>query len=254
MTNLKGQHAIITGGGTGIGRAIAQLFAERGAAVTLMARNEERLKAVSDTLPKAQAIALDITDEDGVATAFDRAAKRFGPAHILVNNAGIAPTASFAKTTYDNWNLVMSVNAGGIFLCTRAALEQMKQTDHGRIINIASTAGLKGYSYVSAYVASKHAVIGLTRALALELAGKPITINSICPGFTNTDIVQRSIETIINKTGRNEQDALAELVKNNPQRRLIEPDEIAALALWLCSPDARSVTGQSLSVAGGEVM
>ncbi len=254
MTNLKGQHAIITGGGTGIGRAIAQLFAERGAAVTLMARNEERLKAVSDTLPKAQAIALDITDEDGVATAFDRAAERFGPAHILVNNAGIAPTASFAKTTYDNWNLVMSVNAGGIFLCTRAALEQMKQTDHGRIINIASTAGLKGYSYVSAYVASKHAVIGLTRALALELAGKPITINSICPGFTNTDIVQRSIETIINKTGRSEQDALAELVKNNPQKRLIEPDEIAALALWLCSPDARSVTGQSLSVAGGEVM
>lgn len=254
MTNLKGQHAIITGGGTGIGRAIAQLFAERGAAVTLMARNEERLKAVCDTLPKAHAIALDITDEDGVATAFKRAAERFGPAHILVNNAGIAPTASFAKTTYDNWNLVMSVNAGGIFLCTRAALEQMKQTDHGRIINIASTAGLKGYSYVSAYVASKHAVIGLTRALALELAGKPITINSICPGFTNTDIVQRSIETIINKTGRSEQDALAELVKNNPQKRLIEPDEIAALALWLCSPDARSVTGQSLSVAGGEVM
>lgn len=253
MTDLKGQHAVITGGGTGIGRAIARLFAEKGASITLMARDEARLQAVADALPKAQAISLDITDEDGVARAFDRAAERFGPAHILVNNAGIAPTAPFHKTSYADWNRVMAVNAGGLFLCSRAALQHMKELNHGRIINIASTAGLKGYPYVSAYVASKHAVIGLTRALALELARKPVTVNSICPGFTNTDIVQRSIETIMEKTGRSERDALAELVKNNPQQRLIEPDEIAALALWLCSPDASSITGQSLAVAGGEV-
>lgn len=253
MTNLKGQHAIITGGGTGIGHAIACLFAEKGAAITLMARNEARLQAVADTLPMAQAIALDITDEDGVTRAFGRAAERFGPAHILVNNAGIAPTAPFHKTSYSDWNQVMSVNVGGVFLCSRAALSQMKEQNYGRIVNIASTAGLKGYPYVSAYVASKHAVIGLTRSLALELVKKPITVNSICPGFTNTDIVQRSIRIIMDKTGRSEHDALAELVKNNPQQRLIEPDEIAALALWLCSPDARSITGQSLAIAGGEV-
>ncbi|GER00542.1 3-hydroxyacyl-CoA dehydrogenase [Iodidimonas gelatinilytica] len=254
MTDLARQHAVVTGGGTGIGKAIAKRLADAGAAITLMARDEERLHALASELPKAQAIAVDICDEAAVATAFEQAAKRFGPVTILVNNAGIAPSAPLSKTSFEMWRKVMAVNLDGVFLCSMAALAGMKEHGFGRIINIASTAGLKGYPYVSAYVAAKHGVIGLTRAMALELARTSITVNSICPGFTDTDIVRRSVDIIMKKTGRTETEALAELAKDNPQKRLITPDEIAAQALWLCSSDAGSITGQALAIAGGEVM
>lgn len=254
MSALTGKHALITGGGTGIGRAIALRLSHAGAAVTLMARDAARLEAVAADLPRAQAIGLDLRSDDMVAAAFRQATERFGPAAILVNNAGIAPSAPFGKTDPGLWNEVLAVNLTGVYLSVRAALDDMIAQDFGRIITIASTAGLKGYPYVSAYVAAKHGVIGLTRALALEVAHRNITVNSICPGFADTAIVRNSIETIARKTGRSEQDALDLLVAGNPQKPLIEPDEIAALALWLCSPDARSVTGQALAMAGGEVM
>lgn len=254
MTDLSGRHAVVTGGGTGIGAAIARVLSKAGAAVTVMARDRARLEDTAAGLETAQAVAIDVTEEGSVERAFARAEEGFGPVHILVNNAGVAPTAPFAKMSLADWNGVLAVNLTGVFLCSRAVARAMLTAKTGRIINIASTAGLKGYPYVSAYVASKHGVIGLTRALAAEFATKGVTVNSICPGYTDTDIVRRAVQTIVEKTGRSEADALSELVKSNPQRRLIDPEEVASLALWLCGEEARSVTGQALAVAGGEVM
>lgn len=254
MIDLSGQHAVITGAGTGIGAAIARRFAAAGAAVTLMARRPEPLEATAAELAKAQHICLDVTDEAAVAGGVAKAAQAFGPVSVLVNNAGIAPSRPFSRTSLEDFRSAIDVNLVGVFLCTRAVLPAMLEADWGRIITIASTAGLKGYPYVSAYVASKHGAIGLTRALALEVARTGITVNAVCPGFTDTDIVQRSVATIVEKTGRSPEEALAELVKSNPQGRLIDPDEVAGTALWLCSHDARSVTGQALGIAGGEVI
>lgn len=252
MIDLAGQHAVVTGAGTGIGAAIARRLAGAGAAVSLMGRRRDPLDATAAGLDKARSIPVDITDEAAVASAMAAAAEAFGPVSVLVNNAGIAPSSPFSRTSVEDFRAAIEVNVVGAFLCTRSVLPAMLTADWGRVITIASTAGLKGYPYVSAYVASKHGVIGLTRALALEVARTGVTVNAICPAFTDTEIVQRSIATIVEKTGRSAEQALAELVKSNPQGRLIDPDEVAGMALWLCSRDARSVTGQALGISGGE--
>jgi NAD(P)-dependent dehydrogenase (short-subunit alcohol dehydrogenase family) len=251
---MSERHVLITGGGTGIGAAIAQALSDQGAKLTLVGRKLPPLQTVANNLPQAQAIICDVTDPASVATAFEQAAATFGPIEILVNNAGAAPTAPFHKLTATDWREVMAVNLDGVFNCTSAVINEMRAVGWGRIVNVASTASLQGYAYVSAYSAAKHGVLGLTRSLALETATKGITVNAVCPGYTDTDIVRNSVAQIMEKTGRNETEALKSFTDSNPQGRLIQPEEVAATVQWLCSEHARSVTGQAISVSGGEVM
>lgn len=254
QASLEGRHVVITGGGTGIGAAIADRLAGLGASVTLMARGLDRLEAKAKTLPRAQGVAVDISDEAAVKAAFAEATKTFGPVDILVNNAGLAHATPFHKLEFADWKKSLDVNLTGTYLCTRAVIDPMRKAGWGRIINVASTAGLIGYAYVSAYVAAKHGVIGLTKALALETATKGVTVNAVCPGYTETEIVRSAIDNIMDKTGRSEEEARKELTARNPQGRLIQPEEVAGAVVWLCSDDTGSVTGQSIAVAGGEVM
>ena len=253
---LTGRHVVVTGASRGIGSTIAASLAGRGARVSLFGRSAENLHTVSKALGGtsiAAPIATDVTDAASVTAAFARAREHFGPVHILVNNAGQAASAKFTDTDAALWNRIMAVNLTGTYLCTRQAVPDMLQVGFGRIVNVASIAGLRGAPYICAYVASKHAVIGLTRSLALEFANKNITVNAVCPGYTDTDIVREAIANIVKKTGRSEAEALASLVATNPQRRLITPEEVAHTVTWLCSPGAESITGQSIVVAGGEV-
>jgi NAD(P)-dependent dehydrogenase (short-subunit alcohol dehydrogenase family) len=251
-TYFSEQHAVITGGASGIGAAIAERFSKAGMSVTLMGRNQQRLQEMASRL-NANPQQLDISKPDEVRRGFDAATRVYGPVTILVNNAGSAESSAFSKMSDDLWERMLSVNLTGTYLCTKAVTESMSKTGFGRIINIASTASLKGYAYVSAYCAAKHGVLGLTRALALELAKKGVTVNAICPGYTDTELVARSLDNIVENTGMDRQQALSELVKNNPQGRLIKPEEIAETAMWLCHPDSSSITGQAIAVAGGEV-
>ena len=246
------QHAVVTGGASGIGEAIAQHLAAAGMRVTLMGRNPERLLATATRL-KAASQQVDITNADDVQRGFTAAVAANGPVNILVNNAGAAESCTFSKMDNELWDRMLAVNLTGTYLCTKAVIDDMSKAGFGRVINIASTASQKGYAYVSAYCAAKHGVLGLTRALALEMARKGVTVNAICPGFTDTDMVSRSIDTIVESTGMGREAALAELVKNNPQGRLIQPGEIAQAVLWLCHADSASVTGQAITVAGGEL-
>ena len=249
---FSNQHAVITGGASGIGEAIAERLAETGMRITLMGRNPERLSATADRL-KAASQQADITSPDDVRRGFAAAVQANGPVTILVNNAGSAESCPFTKMDDDLWDRMLAVNLTGTYLCTRSVIDAMSKAGFGRIINIASTAAQKGYAYVSAYCAAKHGVLGLTRALALEMARKGVTVNAVCPGFTDTDLLTRSIDTIVESTGMQRQQALAELVRNNPQGRLITPQEVAEAVLWLCNANSSSVTGQAISVAGGEV-
>ena len=251
--NLTEHHAVVTGGATGIGLAISMALVRSGAQVTIMGRNMQRLQEVAALNELIQPIQVDVTDQQSVQLAFNQASES-NPISILINNAGAADTAAFHKTTFEHWHKMLDVNLTGVFLTTQAALTDIKNADNGRIINIASTSGLKGYAYTSAYTAAKHGVIGLTRSLALELTNTNVTVNAICPGFTNTAIVKDAVKNIVDKTNRNEAEALQQLVANNPHNRLIEPDEIADTILWLCNPKSRSVTGQSIVIAGGELM
>jgi NAD(P)-dependent dehydrogenase (short-subunit alcohol dehydrogenase family) len=219
----------------------------------LLGRDENRLAQQADAL-KAHWVTADITKPSEVKTAFEIAQAQQGVIHILINNAGNAESAPFAKTDVAKWERMLAVNLTGTFLCCQHVVAAMVHAGWGRIVNIASTAGLIGYAYVSAYCAAKHGVIGLTRALALELATKGVTVNAVCPGYTDTEMIQSAIQNIVAKTGRTPEQAVAELAKSNPQRRLIQPEEVASAVLWLCLPSSASITGQAIAVAGGEVM
>lgn len=256
---LRGKHAVVTGASRGIGASIASTLARLGADVTLMSRTESRLREQAAMLTKtyngkAQAVAVDIAQPEQVIAAFARAAEQFGPPHILINNAGIATAAPIGKTDLPKWQQVMDVNLTGPFLCIRAIVKEMTKGDYGRIVNIASTAGLTGYGYVAAYCAAKHGLIGLTRALARELAQTNVTVNAVCPGYTDTEIVADAVGNIVAKTGRTPEQALKELTVHNPQGRLVRPEEVAEAVGWLCLPSSASITGQSIVVAGGELM
>jgi NAD(P)-dependent dehydrogenase (short-subunit alcohol dehydrogenase family) len=251
---LDGRHAVVTGGGRGIGAAIATALSAAGARVTLMGRNEAELKEKAEKLPVGQAVRCDVTDEAGIAAAFAEATRAFGPVVVLVNNAGAAESAPFVHTSLELFRRMLEVNLIGTFLCSRAALPDMLEAGFGRIVNVASIAGLKGAAYVSAYCAAKHGVVGLTRSLALETATKGITVNVVCPSYTDTHMVRDAIANISLKTGRSAAEAEATLVGRNPQGRLIRPEEVAATVLWLCAPGTDAITGQAIAVAGGEVM
>jgi len=249
---FSSQHAVVTGGASGIGAAIAGQLASTGMRVTLMGRDEEKLKIMAGRINSAWQ-AIDVSKADDVRRGFSAAVSDNGPVTILVNNAGAAESSAFAKMSDDLWDRMLAVNLTGTYLCTRAVVEAMTAAAYGRIINIASTASLKGYAYVSAYCAAKHGVLGLTRSLANELARKGVTVNAVCPGYTDTELVSRSLDTNVARTGMEREHALSELVKDNPQRRLIKPQEVAETVLWLCGPNSASITGQAIAVAGGEV-
>ena len=257
MGALADKHAVVTGGGRGIGAAIAAALAGEGATVSVLGRDAARLGAQVESLggrTRAQGIAVDVTDEASVKSAFAAVRARFGRVDILVNNAGQAGSAPLAKTDLALWQRMLAVNLTGTFLCTREALPEMTARGAGRIVNVASTAGLVGYAYVSAYCAAKHGVVGLTRAAALECAKTGVTINAVCPGYTETDMVGDAVANIVAKTGKTESEARAALVARNPQGRMVRPEEVASAVLWLCLPASSSINGQAIAVAGGEVM
>ncbi|MFA9217259.1 MAG: SDR family NAD(P)-dependent oxidoreductase [Sphingomonadaceae bacterium] len=254
---LDGKHALVTGGARGIGAACARALLSQGARVTLAGRDAQALARAVDDMSALGEVAmqvLDVSDAASVQAGFAAAVARSGRIDILVNNAGQAVPAPFAKTDAALWQQMLDVNLSGVFHCTQAALPGMLAAQWGRIVNVASTAGLKGYRYVSAYVAAKHGVIGLTRALALEVATKGVTVNAVCPGYTETDIVRETVANIMAKTGRDEAQARAELAAANPQQRLVQVAEVANAVAWLCQPAASAMNGQSIAVAGGEVM
>ncbi len=245
---LNGRHVVVTGGGTGVGADIARTLAEAGAAVTVMGRSEGPLQARN--LPYQLC---DVTNAGAVAAAFDAARKGHGPVTGVVANAGAVDSVPFARMTAGQLQAMLSANLVGVSNAWQAALPDMKAAGWGRMIAIASTAGLKGYPYVAAYCAAKHGVVGLTRALSLELAPAGITVNAICPGYIETPMLDRSIANIIDKTGMSEDEARASLRSGNPQERFIQTDEVASAALWLCTDAARSVNGHTLSLSGGEI-
>jgi 3-hydroxybutyrate dehydrogenase len=245
---MTGQHVVISGGGTGVGAQTAQEFAAAGYKVTILGRTEATLKAQG--LPYQ---VCDVTDADAVRACFDAARTVQGPVTVVIANAGAATSIPFAKMTASDLSAMTDVNLTGVFNVWQAALSDMKAAKFGRMIAIASTAGLKGYPYVAGYCAAKHGVVGLTRALSLELASSGITVNAICPGFIETPLLERSIANIVEKTGMSAQDAAKSLHKGNPQRRFIQTVEVAGSALWLCSDAARSVNGHTLTLSGGEI-
>lgn len=254
---LNGRHALVTGGARGIGLACAQALQQRGASLTLLGRDRAALDAAVASLSAhgvVRGVVADIADEASVRAAFAQATQDGGAVDILVNNAGQAVSQRFERTDAATWQAMLAVNLTGTYHCTQAALPGMLAAGSGRIINVASTAGLIGYPYVSAYCAAKHGVIGLTRALALELARKGITVNAVCPGFTETDIVRDAVSNIVNKTGRTAEAARDELAARNPQGRLVQPAEVAETVAWLALPSSASINGQAIAVDGGEVM
>lgn len=252
IRDLAGKHAFITGGGTGIGLATARALAARGAKLTLAARNMARLEDAAGELD-SHAVMMDVAEEASVAAAFDAARGRFGVIDILINNAGVTPSAPLHKMELAMWNEALSVNLTGAFLCSRAALEDMYDRGWGRIVNVASVAGLKGGAYISAYCASKHGMIGMTRALAQETAKRGVTVNAVCPGYVDTAIVARAAENIAAKTKLSEAEARAALYAANPQGRLIKPEEVASAISWLCSESAAATNGAAIPISGGEI-
>ena len=245
-------HALVTGGGRGIGREIASRLTLAGATVTVLGRHRASLDDVVAAGAAHFAVVADVVDQAAVNAAIAEASLR-QPIDILIANAGAAESAPFAKSDAALFKRMLDINFMGVVHTIQAVLPALPDRRYGRIVAIASTAGLKGYAYVSAYSAAKHAVIGLVRSLALELAATRVTVNAVCPGFTDTDLVAGSIDNIMKKTGRSHAQAVAELAKHNPQGRLITPSEVADTVLWLCGEGAGAITGQAIAVAGGEV-
>ena len=256
---LGGQHAVVTGGSRGIGAAIAGRLAALGASLTVIGRDRQALQHVVSDLSRTFGTPVgpepaDVTQPDQVRAAMEAAAGSRGPISILVNNAGTGKSAPFRRTDRALWDEMLELNLTSAYMCTREVLPGMIEAGFGRIINIASTAGLKGYPYVTAYCAAKHGMIGLTRALALETARENVTVNAVCPGYTETELTTRTIDNIVSKTGRSADDAMAELAALNPQKRLVQPREVAEAVAWLALPGSAAITGQAVAVAGGEVM
>ena len=248
-----GRKALVTGGGSGVGAAIAFALAESGVPVVVAGRRLDQLEMVAATHPLITVAQADVTDQTSVEQLFKTITTDGQAPDIIIANAGMADSAPAARTSASLWMDTLNVNLTGVFLTFRAALNAMNRKSPGRLIAISSTAGLKGYPYVAAYCAAKHGVVGLVRAMALEVAKTQITVNAICPGFTETPMLGRSIEKIISSTGMSVEDARKALVGNNPQGRFIQPEEIAANVLWLCQPGAASINGQALAVSGGEI-
>jgi len=254
---LSGKHALVTGGSRGIGAAVTEMLLAHGARVTSVNRTSTAVPnraMAAESRDALHHVTADVSDPESVKKAFEWARGRFGEIAILVNNAGQAASAPFLKTDATLWRRMIAVNLDGTFHCTQAALAGMLAAGWGRIVNIASTAGLIGYGYVTAYCAAKHGVVGLTRALAVEFATKGVTVNAVCPGYTDTDIVKEALANIVAKTSRTAEQAQAELASRNPQKRLVRPEEVANAVAWLCLPGSEAITGQAIAVAGGEVM
>jgi NAD(P)-dependent dehydrogenase (short-subunit alcohol dehydrogenase family) len=252
MNTLAGRHALVTGGGTGIGAAIATTLAHAGAVVTICGRRQQPLQTIAEGGSNISAMTADVTDEASVVKLYQQAEATGEPIDIVVANAGMAESAPAHKTSLDLWTRTLNVNLTGAFLTVKPALAGMRERGHGRIVFIASTAGLKGYAYVAPYVAAKHGVVGLARALAVEMAATGITVNAVCPGFTDTPMLGESIRRIVETTKRDEADVRAALAKRNAQARFVQPKEVADVVLWLCSDAAAAVTGQAIAVSGGE--
>ena len=257
MRFLEGQLAVVTGGGRGIGAAVAEALGHAGARVALLGRDraelERRAHALMDEHAiEARFIACDVADEAAVARAFSLVRETLGHPRILVNNAGQSAGVAFTETTRETWDRMIAVNLTGTFLCTQQVLPAMLQAGAGRIVNVASTAGLKGYSHTAAYCAAKHGVVGLTRALAMETAKRGITVNAVCPGYTDTDMAANAIRNLVD-AGKTEEEARKAITRVMPLGRLIRPEEVASTVLWLCSDGAAALTGQAIAVAGGEV-
>ncbi|MDP7641507.1 MAG: SDR family NAD(P)-dependent oxidoreductase [Alphaproteobacteria bacterium] len=254
---LNGKHALITGGGHGIGGASAEALAASGAKLTLTGRNMEKLEAMAAKLsgapgaPRAEARRLDVTDEEAVERIFAESTASLGAIDILINNSGIAETAPYLRTSSDMMRRLMEVNLIGAHVCTQQVLPAMIDAGWGRIVNISSLAGISGQPYIAAYSASKHAMIGLTRTLALEMVKKGITVNAVCPAYVETGMVEAGVANIRKITGMSEADARGGLAKKNPQGRIIAASEVAATVAWLCLPGSESITGQSIAMAGG---
>ncbi|MGF1473990.1 MAG: SDR family NAD(P)-dependent oxidoreductase [Geminicoccaceae bacterium] len=250
MSGLIGRHALVTGAGSGIGAAIARSLAAAGTRLTLVGRRSEPLKTVSDETGGATVLTADLTREAEVQAM---AAELREPVQILIVNAGAAESCSFSKIALEQWRKMIDANLTSAFLTSRALLPAMVEEPSARIVFVASTAGLRGYPYVAAYAAAKHGLIGLMRCLALETAGTGVTVNAVCPGFTETPLLERSVDQIVAKTGRSREDAVRQLTRTNPQGRLVRPEEVADSVLWLCGQGASAVTGQAISISGGEV-
>jgi NAD(P)-dependent dehydrogenase (short-subunit alcohol dehydrogenase family) len=246
---LDTRRVLITGGGTGAGADLARGFAASGADVVVVGRRREPLDVVAATDSRITAIVGDVTDEADIVGVFSEA----GPVDIVIANAGAGESAPLTRTTSEMWQRMLAVNLTGVFLTLREGLRQLEGREWGRLITVASTAGLKGYAYVSAYSAAKHGAVGLTRAVAQEVAGTGVTVNALCPGYLNTEMTERTVANIVETTGRSHADALKALTRTNPQGRLIEPAEVTSAALWLCGPGSEAINGQAIVIAGGEL-
>jgi NAD(P)-dependent dehydrogenase (short-subunit alcohol dehydrogenase family) len=253
---LAGRHALVTGASQGIGAAIVLALARHGAAVTLLGRRADALEAMAGRLPQGTrfvTVVADVADEAAVIAACEKARATLGPIHLLINNAGQATSAPLLRTSLADWQHMLAVNLTGTFICTQAVLPDMLAAGWGRVINIASSAGLRGYAYATAYSAAKHGVLGLTRSLALEVASKAITVNAVCPGYVDTAILHNSIGNIAAKTGRSEGDVRAEFAASNSEARILQPEEVADAVLRLCGDEAAPITGQAITEFGGGI-